>query len=191
MKNISIFKPIKYNTEAYKEVEENIYHTVYFTHSDHALTLREVTDQDLLKELKKLKKWFKGTREYLDDDLLLSNYEGHVYYKDPEDDEEIIYYNTEDYGKEIYVTSFKFEPEPELNENLPKEDISQYPLEDLLEKYYCMITDDYVEENNNDPIYNYFEAGSDDIDDIRGILSIIGKHVYNKEEGQYIKLVID
>ena len=37
----------------------------------------------------------------------------------------------------------------------------------------------------------YIEIVSEEIEDIEKFLSIIGKHVYNKEQGGYIKLIIE
>ena len=92
----------------------------------------------------------------------------------------------------MYVTSLVFEPEPELDENEPTDAyISQYPLEDILDKFFCECCDDYLEENTNDRVNSYVEFGSEDIEDIKSLRSIIGKHVYNKQEGEYIDLVIE
>ena len=84
-----------------------------------------------------------------------------------------------------------FEPEPEFDENEPAEEISQYPLEDILEKFFCYVSDDYEEENAEDPKNCYVEFASEDIGDIRDILTIVGKHVYNKENGEYVDLIIE
>jgi hypothetical protein len=51
--------------------------------------------------------------------------------------------------------------------------------------------DDYPTENANDSKNSYVEFSSDDIEDIRNVRSIIGKHVYNRDEGEYVELVIE
>ncbi len=69
--------------------------------------------------------------------------------------------------------------------------ISQYPLEDILEKFNCYCYDSYTEENKNDSVNSYIEFAGDDIKDIENLLTIVGKHVYNKEDGEYVKLIIE
>ena len=53
------------------------------------------------------------------------------------------------------------------------------------------MSDDYEEENAEDPKNCYVEFASEDIGDIRDILTIVGKHVYNKENGEYVDLIIE
>lgn len=92
----------------------------------------------------------------------------------------------------IYVTSLMFEQEKEYGENVSESsEISQYPLEDVLDKFFCAVEDFYEKENQQDDKNSYIEFSSPDIDDIRNLLSIVGKHVYNKEEGEYVELVIE
>ena len=45
--------------------------------------------------------------------------------------------------------------------------------------------------NEEDPVNSYVEVVSDDMQDIENFLTIIGKHVYNKEDGEYVKLIIE
>ena len=94
-----------------------------------------------------------------------------------------------------YVTSLSFEQEPELEEGNSPSDISQYPLEDILDKFYVYISDFYYELNENSSIICYQEFASDHIEDIRNLRSIIGKHVYNKlkiEDGdEYVEFIIE
>ena len=98
----------------------------------------------------------------------------------------------EDQEEVIYVTSIIFEQEPEFGENKPSDKhISQYPIEEVLEKFYCHVSDLYEKENLEDSANSYVEVASDDIQDIEKFLTIIGKHVYNKTDGEYIKLIIE
>ena len=101
--------------------------------------------------------------------------------------EEGIYQMQDDEG--LYVTSLSFEQEPELGED------SQYPLDDVLDKFYCHVSDFYEELSTTDSTTCYLEFASPDVDDVRKLRSIIGKHVYNKEReegGQtYVDLVIE
>lgn len=53
-----------------------------------------------------------------------------------------------DTGKEsLYVTSLTFMQEAEFGEGKNAGEISQYPLEDLLDKFYCHISDFYESKN--------------------------------------------
>jgi hypothetical protein len=90
-----------------------------------------------------------------------------------------------------YVTSLSFEQEPELGEGSSAADISQYPLEDLLDKYYAYVSDFYEELNTADSQTCYLEFSASDIEEIRELRTIIGKHVYNKENGDYVDLAIE
>lgn len=85
-------------------------------------------------------------------------------------------------GISVYYTSISFVQEPEFDEGENAADISEYPLEDLLEKFYCSISDFYQELNVESSQVCYQEVGSKDIEDIRNFRSIIGKHVYNVED---------
>lgn len=69
--------------------------------------------------------------------------------------------------------------------------VSQYPLEDILDEFYIYCYDSYDEENASDKKNSYVEFTSEDIEDIRKVLDIIGKHVYNVTEGENVKLVIE
>ena len=82
--------------------------------------------------------------------------------------------------------------EPEYDENEPSDPyVSQYPLEDILDEFFISCYDSYDEENETDKEHSYIEFAADDIEDIRKVLSLIGKHVYNKQEGDYVELKIE
>ncbi len=92
----------------------------------------------------------------------------------------------------IFVASISFVQEPEYGENNPSDKfISEYPLGDVLDKFNCSINDTYYEENENDSEKSYVEIASDSIGNIKKLLSIIGKHVYIKEDGKYANLIIE
>lgn len=81
--------------------------------------------------------------------------------------------------------------ELEEDENL------QYPLEDILDKYYVNCTD-YIELKTTDTlkILSFELEGSlgDDEEDFKNItevLELVGKRVYNKLENGYIMLIIE
>lgn len=108
--------------------------------------------------------------------------------------EEGIYKRTDE-GETLYVTSLSFVQEPEFEEGTFADDISQYPLEDILDKFYCHISDFYEDLNVASAKTCYLEFAAESIDDIRKLRSIIGKHVYNKsieKDGMvYDKLMIE
>lgn len=91
----------------------------------------------------------------------------------------------------LYVTSLTFMQEVELDEGKDASEISQYPLEDLLDKFYCHISDFYENLNLAQSQNCYLEFASPDLEDIKQLRSIIGKHVYNKEIDGYVKLIIE
>ncbi|MCI8407985.1 MAG: hypothetical protein HFJ09_01770 [Lachnospiraceae bacterium] len=118
------------------------------------------------------------------------------YIDDKYSDEEYInvedgIYKIVDDDEILYVTSLSFIQEPEYNEGEDASDISQYPLEDILDKFYCHISDFYEKLNTEDSSICYQEFASPDIKDVRNLRTIIGKHVYNKEDGKYVTLVIE
>lgn len=99
--------------------------------------------------------------------------------------EDNIYKNTEE---DIYVFAINFE--------LEKEEDSQYPLEDILDKFYLHVSD-FIDE---DAFYNSKNVNLElagELSDVQdAIQSIIGKRVYNSEyvgdDGiTRVKLVID
>ncbi len=98
------------------------------------------------------------------------------------------------YGTQ-YVTSISFEQEPEYEEGLNASDISQYPLEDLLDKYGVYINDFYPELNTVDSKVCYLEFASEELSNLEHLQNIISRHVYNKtikSNGKsYIELIIE
>ena len=70
--------------------------------------------------------------------------------------------------------------EPELGEGKDASSISQYPLEDLLDKFGVYISDFYKSENDAGKDTCYLEFASSDAKDIINLLTIINKHVYNR-----------
>ena len=98
-------------------------------------------------------------------------------------------YNIGDYHKcedqiykrnDEYTTSLSFQQEPDLREGSSAADISQYPLEDILDRFYVYVSDFYIELNTTESQTCHLEFASTDIEDIRSLREIIGKHVYNK-----------
>lgn len=81
----------------------------------------------------------------------------------------------------LYVTSLSFEQEPELGEGGSPAHISQYPLEGILDKFYASVTDFYEDLNAQSKETCYQEFGAFEVEDIRKLLGIVGKHVYEKK----------
>lgn len=104
-------------------------------------------------------------------------------------------YEYKEGNERIYVTSLSFVLESEYNETNYNGEISQYPLEDILDEFYCYISDFYDELNIADSKIGYLEFASTDLEDIKNLRKIIGKHVYNKEYQEngntYMKLMIE
>ena len=97
--------------------------------------------------------------------------------------------------QDAFVTTLSFEQEPEYEEGSDSSDISQYPLEDVLDKYYVAVSDFYEDLNDGSSNTCYLELSGESLEDIENLLEIVGKHVYNKEEESdgktYIKLIIE
>ena len=81
---------------------------------------------------------------------------------------------------EDYITSLCFRQEPDMGEGSTAADISQYPLEDVLDRFCVYISDFYEELNTKESQICYLEFASTNIEDIHELQGIIGKHVYNK-----------
>ena len=105
--------------------------------------------------------------------------------------EEGIFETMDEDDEMLYVTSLSFVQEPEKGEGQHGGDISQYPIEDVLDKFYCHVSDFYDDLNNENSQVCYYEFGSPDLQDVQRLRSIIGKHVYNVEEGESVKLIIE
>ena len=106
--------------------------------------------------------------------------------------EEGIYkiFDTDNY-KDLYVTSLSFEQEPELGEGENASYISQYPLEDILDRFLVYVSDFYDDLNTKDSNVCYQEFAGYYLDNVRNLRDIIDKHVYNKEENGSVLLIIE
>ena len=89
------------------------------------------------------------------------------------------------------MTTLSFVQEPELGEGSSATDLSNYPLEDILDRFYCHVSDFYNDLNKEDAQVCYLEFASPEMEDVVNLRSIIGKHVYNKEEGERVTLIIE
>lgn len=79
-----------------------------------------------------------------------------------------------------YYCSLSFVQEPAYGEGESAADIAQYPLEDIMDNTDTYISDFYDEMNTETSETCYLEFGAGSADDIRSLLGIVGRHVYNK-----------
>lgn len=104
--------------------------------------------------------------------------------------EKYIFYNGEE-----YVTSLSFVQEPDFGEGSLAYNISQYPLEDILDKFGVYISDFYPELNTDKSHTCYLEFASDSKKNIEKLMTVVGKHVYNREVIQdsesFVDLVVE
>lgn len=113
-------------------------------------------------------------------------------------------YSTEDYeavdsniykyvcdDETLFVTSISFVQEEEYGEGVDSSDISQYPVEDICDRFFCYISDFYPELNDGRDNVCYLEFASNDIEDVRSLLTITGSHIYNKEVDGTLELVVE
>ena len=78
-----------------------------------------------------------------------------------------------------------------LYAELEDEEDTQYPLEDILDKYYVNCTEVMIEKEENGKRIFIFEIEGKDINAIKSIADLVGKRVYNYEDGDYIRLGIE
>lgn len=68
---------------------------------------------------------------------------------------------------------------------------TQYPLEDILDKYYVNCTEVMEEKEEAGKRIYIFEIEGEDEEAIKTIAGLVGKRVYNYKDGDYIKLGIE
>ncbi|MBP0903640.1 hypothetical protein ACFSKN_03555 [Mariniflexile gromovii] len=100
-----------------------------------------------------------------------------------------IYQDLNDNDNTKYRMTISYDLEPENDTN------NQYPLEDILDKYYLHVSDFLESENNSDP-NNFKLELAGELDDLKNSQEIIGKKVYNQEfksdDGQIrVNLIIE
>ncbi len=78
-----------------------------------------------------------------------------------------------------------------LYTELENEEDTQYPLEDILDKYLVNCTEVMEEKEEEGKRIYIFEVEGQDIERIKQIADLIGRRVYNYEDGDYIKLGIE
>ena len=80
----------------------------------------------------------------------------------------------------LFVTTLSFEQEPSLGEGRNAADISQFPLEDLLDRFCVHISDFYPMLNTAKSTTCHIEFAGSKKENIQSLISIIGRRVKNK-----------
>jgi len=109
-------------------------------------------------------------------------------YADPKNYQDMENGVYKDLLQEEYVTTLCFE--------LEEGEDSQYPLEDILEEFLLYCTHHIVETNDNGRRLLETEMAAecvypDSLESLKKVVSLVGKHVYNKRKGDYICLIIE
>lgn len=101
-------------------------------------------------------------------------------------------------SNDIFVTSLTFEMEPECygEENASPSNLTQIPIEGILDEFNLFVTDFYEQLNQSSEIICYQEFGSLDLEDIKNLRILIGKRFYavpyTGEDGEeYYNMVIE
>lgn len=97
--------------------------------------------------------------------------------------EEGIYKTKSPYGvndKDIFVTSLTFEMEPDCygEEDASPRNLTQVPIEGLLDEFNLFVSDFYQQLNETSETTCYQEFGSFDLEDIQRLRTLIGKRFY-------------
>lgn len=129
------------------------------------------------------------------------NYTPEKYAKsDFQEIEEGIYKTKSPYSisnKEVFVKSLTFEMEPDCygEEDASPKNLTQVPIEGLLDEFNLFVTDFYEQLNETSEITCYQEFGSFELTDIQKLRTLIGKRFYAVpyiEEGEeYYKMVTE
>lgn len=109
--------------------------------------------------------------------------------------EEFIYkgknpYKDIDGADYAYFITLSFEQEPKYGEGDSSLNISQYPIEEILDNFSVAINDFCDEANSIGGNICYREFVSSEITNIKALKNIIGKHVFIKEKNDKVKLII-
>lgn len=184
MKEIKIYTAEKYESSEYEKVEEGVYKTLE-PRNPRNLDLEGIKEEEA-EEVRKLENWKKDEWHISFSTL---EYNGKLYYRKEDDEKDIIY--VERPREYIYVTTLSFVQEPEYDEGGDAANISQYPLEDILDKFFCFVSDFYKDINNDSSNVCFLEFASSKLKNVQKLLEIVDKHVYNKEVDGRIKLIIE
>ena len=176
MKNIRILDAPKYSGKAYRKTAiEGVYTTRLIPlQEDGNLFLQEVTEQALADRLRAMDGWTKGETELVED-MLVITYDGQVYYRTLPEDGDMVLEIEQQEPEKVYVCSLAFEQEPEFGEGSDSSDLSQYPLEDILDEFGCWISDAYDELNAQKSATCVLEFASSNRNNTKRLLELVGK----------------
>lgn len=101
--------------------------------------------------------------------------------------------------KDVFVTSLTFEMESECygEEDASPSNLTQVPIEGILDEFNLFVTDFYEELNEASNTICYQEFGSFDLTDIQQLRTLIGKRFYavpytSEDDGEeYYNMVIE
>ncbi len=101
-------------------------------------------------------------------------------------------------SNDIFVTSLTFEMEPECygEENASPSNLTQIPIEGILDEFNLFVTDFYEQLNQSSETICYQEFGSLDLEDIKNLRTLIGKRFYaipytGQDGEEYYNMVIE
>lgn len=104
-------------------------------------------------------------------------------------------YNVSD--KDVFVTSLSFEMEPDCygEEDASPRNLTQVPIEGILDEFNLFVSDFYEQLNETSETTCYQEFGSFDLADIQKLRALIGKRFYAvpyMEDGEeYYNMVME
>ena len=114
--------------------------------------------------------------------------------------EEGIYRTKSPYDDDmIFVTSLSFEMEPESygEEDASPRNLTQVPIEGILDEFYVFVTDFYEELNETSETTCYQEFGSLDLSNLQKLRTVIGKRFYavpyidEEDEEEYYEMKLE
>ena len=103
------------------------------------------------------------------------------------------------YNTDVFVTSLSFEMEPDCygEKDASPRNLTQVPIEGLLDEFNLFVTDFYEQLNETSETICYQEFGSFDLADIQRLRTIIGKRFYavpyidEKNGEEYYNMVME
>lgn len=101
--------------------------------------------------------------------------------------------------RDIFVASLTFEMEPDRygEEDASPRNLTQVPIEGLLDEFGLFVTDFYDQLNETSETLCYQEFGSFDLEDIRKLRTLIGKRFYavpyidERSGGEHYRMVME
>lgn len=102
-------------------------------------------------------------------------------------------------GEDIFVTSLTFEMEPECygEEEASPQNLTQIPIEGILDEFNLFVTDFYEQLNTKSETICYQEFGAFSLEDIQKVRTLIGKRFFaspytDEEDGEeYYNMIIE